>query len=216
MYAVEVKNLSKSFKGKLVLNNISMQLEDQKIHGFFGRNGSGKTMLFRSIAGLIKPTAGEIRIFGKLLGKDFSFPPEMGLIIENVGLWPQFTGFENLKLLAGIQNKITDQEISAAISRVGLDPSDSRIYKKYSLGMKQRLGLAQALMEKPRLLILDEPTNALDTDGIEMLRTILFEEKDRGATVLIASHSKEDINLLCDCRHRLEAGGYQPYPEAWL
>jgi len=163
-------------------------------------------MLFRAICGLIKPTSGTIYVLGKKLGKDISFPESLGIIIESVGFWPHYTGFQNLRFLAAIKNIITDIEIKRAIERVGLDPNDKRPYSKYSLGMKQRLGIAQAIMEKPDLIILDEPTNALDEDGISLIRNILIEEKKRGATILIASHNKDDIELLSDCKFKMEQG----------
>ncbi|NYE57103.1 ABC transporter ATP-binding protein [Carboxydothermus ferrireducens] len=210
MKAVEIQHLTKIIGGRTVLDDITLELERGKIYGFFGRNGSGKTMLFRAICGLIRPTRGEVRVFGKKIGLDISFPESLGLIIENVGFWDQWTGFQNLKFLASIKNIIKDEDIRTAIKRVGLDPDDKRPYKKYSLGMKQRLGIAQAIMEKPQLLVLDEPTNSLDEEGVKLIRNILLEEKERGATILIASHIKEDIDLLCDDKFRVEAGKVYP------
>ncbi len=210
MMAVEIYHLTKIIRGRTILNDITLELERGKIYGFFGRNASGKTMLFRAICGLIKPTRGEVRVFGKRIGVDVSFPESLGLIIENVGFWEQWTGFQNLKFLASIKNIITDEDIRAAIRRVGLDPDDKRIYGKYSLGMKQRLGIAQAIMEKPQLIVLDEPTNSLDEEGVGLVRNILLEEKGRGATILIASHIKEDIDLLCDEKFKVEAGRIYP------
>lgn len=206
MKAVEIRQLSKIIGGRTVLDNITIELETGKIFGFWGRNGSGKTMLFRAICGLIKPTHGEVRVFGKKIGSDISFPESLGLIIENVGFWDQWSGFQNLQFLAGIKKIIKDEDIRDALRAVGLDPDDKRPYKKYSLGMKQRLGIAQAIMEKPQLLVLDEPTNSLDEDGVKLIRKILLEEKKRGATILIASHIKEDINLLCDQKFIMDAG----------
>jgi len=206
MNAVEIRNLTKIIRGKVILNYINLELEQGKIYGFFGRNGSGKTMLFRAICGLIKPTSGEVVVFGKRIGIDVSFPDSLGLIIENVGLWGQWTGFQNLKFLASIKNIINDNEIRAAIKRVGLDPDDKRPYRKYSLGMKQRLAIAQAIMERPQLIVLDEPTNSLDEEGVSLVRKILLEEKERGATILIASHIKEDIDLLCDYKFKVDDG----------
>ena len=163
-------------------------------------------MLFRAIAGLIRPTEGTVTVFGKKIGEEVSFPESMGLVIESVGFWPYYTGFENLKTLASIQHKISDDEVKQAIRRVGLDPDDKRTYRKYSLGMKQRLGIAQAVMEKPDLLLLDEPTNALDEDGIAQIRKLIQEEQERGATVLIASHNKEDLALLCGKFYQMNDG----------
>lgn len=206
MSTIEVINVSKEIKGHKVLSNVNLTVEKGKIYGFFGRNGSGKTMLFRAICGLIRPTSGEVTVFGKVIGKDTSYPVNLGLIIETVGFWPQFTGFQNLKMLADINQKINDNDIANTITRVGLEPSDKRIFKKYSLGMKQRLGIAQAIMERPDLIVLDEPTNSLDEDGVELVRKILLEEKQRGATILIASHNKDDINLLSDKKYQMDKG----------
>jgi ABC-2 type transport system ATP-binding protein len=193
---IQVENYSKVIRKQVVLDNINLNLEQGKIYGFVGSNGSGKTMLFRAICGLIKPTKGSIKIQREILHKDISFPRDVGVIIESPGFWDHLTGFENLKLLSNIKNTIGDEDIKLALERVGLKANDDREYKKYSLGMKQRLAMAQAIMESPNLLILDEPTNALDEDGVELIRNIILEENKRGATVLIASHNKEDINTL--------------------
>ncbi len=195
---VEIKDLCKQFKDRRVLDHINLQIGTGKIYGIVGINGSGKTMLFRCMAGLVRPTSGEILYDGKVLYQDISTPPNMGIIIENMGLYPEFTGFDNLKYLAGIRKRISDEEIRAAIERVGLDPKDKRKIKKYSLGMKQRILLAQAFMEKPDILLLDEPTNSLDEEGVGLIRDILKEEMERGALIMIASHNKEDISYLCD------------------
>ncbi len=195
---VEIKDLCKQFKDRRVLDHINLQIGTGKIYGIVGINGSGKTMLFRCMAGLVRPTSGEILYDGKVLYQDISTPPNMGIIIENMGLYPEFTGFDNLKYLAGIRKRISDEEIRAAIERVGLDPKDKRKIKKYSLGMKQRILLAQAFMEKPDTLLLDEPTNSLDEEGVGLIRDILKEEMERGALIMIASHNKEDISYLCD------------------
>lgn len=206
MEAIRLVNVNKVIKGRHILKDINFSLDKGKIYGFFGRNGSGKTMLFRLISGLIKPTSGEVYVFGKKLGSDISFPESLGIIIESIGFWPQFTGFENLKILASIKSKISDEQITKAIKKVGLDPEDKRLYSKYSLGMKQRLGIAQAIMEEPDLIILDEPTSAIDEEGVQLVRQILIEEKKRGATILIASHNKEDINLLSDEKFKMDNG----------
>ena len=175
MDTIEICNYTKTLKGRNVLSHVNLTLERGKTYGLFGHNGSGKTMLLRAIAGLIVPTEGSVTVFGEKLGEKVSFPKSLGLIIENVGFWPYYTGFDNLKILASIQKKITDDQIRQAISRVGLDPKDKRIYKKYSLGMKQRLGIAQAVMERPELILLDEPTNGLDDGGIELFHKIIRE-----------------------------------------
>ena len=140
------------------------------------------------------------------MGKEISFPPSLGLTFENVGLWPEFSGFKNLKMLASIKHQISDAQIRETIARLGLDPEDKRPVRKYSQGMKQRIVLAQAVMESPELIILDEPTNALDEKGVELIREIVQQEKERGATILISSHSREDIDILCDVIHHMDAG----------
>lgn len=195
---IEIRNLSKKIKGQAVLSNIHLQLDRGKIYGFQGRNGSGKTMLFRAICGLILPTEGEISVDGQKMGEDVSFPPSLGVLIEQPGFLGGYTGFRNLQLLASIKGKIDDQAIREAIRRVGLDPEDRRKYRKYSLGMKQRLGIAQAIMEDPDLIVLDEPTNAIDEDGVHLVKELLFELRDKGKTILIASHLKEELDLLVD------------------
>lgn len=206
MKAVEISNMSKIIKGKNILSHINLSLDSGEGYGLYGHNGSGKSMLLRAIAGLIHPTEGTVTVFGKKIGEDISFPESLGLIIESVGFWPYYTGFENLKTLASIKNTISDVDVKLAIERVGLDPDDKRTYSKYSLGMKQRLGIAQAIMEKPNLILLDEPTNALDEDGVELVRAVVREEIDRGATVLIASHNKEDLSLLCSKFFKMNDG----------
>lgn len=206
MSYIEIQNYSKIIKGHTVLNNINLCLEQGKIYGFIGGNGSGKTMLFRAICGLIKPSKGVIKIQGETLHKDISFPRDVGVIIESPGFWDHLTGFENLKLLSNIKGIIRDQEIKSVLERVGLKKDDTRIYKKYSLGMKQRLAMAQAIMESSSLLVLDEPTNALDEDGVELVRNIILEENKKGSTVLIASHNKEDINKLVDHTFKMKNG----------
>lgn len=210
MAFVEINNLDKKIKENLILSNINLKFEKGNIYGIIGRNGSGKTMLFRAICGLIKPTNGSVLINGKLLGKDIGFPQSCGVIIENCGFWNQYTGYENLKKLASIKNIITDREIEDVLVKVGLDPNDKRQYKKYSLGMKQKLAIAQAIMEKPEILILDEPTNALDEESVEIVRNIILREKERGALVIIASHNKEDINYLADFKFKMDMGKIQP------
>ena len=205
MQTITITNMSKVLKEQTVLNNISISLPKGQIYGFYGRNGSGKTMLFRAIAGLIIPTEGTIQVFDQVLGKDVSFPANLGLIIENVGFWPHLTGFENLKLLAMIQNKISDDDITNAIERVGLfEPK--KPYRAYSLGMRQKLALAQAIMEKPDLLLLDEPMNSLDEQSVRSMYEVLREEKARGATILMCSHNKEDLANLCDEIYIMDTG----------
>lgn len=191
-------NISKSIGEKEILKGVSLELESGNVYGFVGRNGSGKTMLFRALSGLMNISSGRIFLDDKELHKDIRVLPNVGIVIENAGLYPELTGFENLKFLAKLNDKISDVEIKTAISRVGLEPNDKRTFRKYSLGMKQRIVIAQAIMEQPGILMLDEPTNALDEEGIDRVRKIITEEKERGAIVLIASHNKEDIELLAD------------------
>lgn len=203
MSFIEISQLSKIVGGREILKEINLSLEKGKIYGFFGHNGSGKTMLFRAICGLIKPTTGSVTINGKQLHKDISFPESVGVLIESPGFWSHYSGFGNLKILASIKNIVSDEDIKNAISRVGLSPEDDRVFKKYSLGMKQRLAIAQAIMEKPEIIVLDEPTNALDEEAVELVRSILLEEKARGATILLASHNKDDIEILSDLRFKV-------------
>lgn len=203
---IKVEKLSKEIKGQVILDEINLSLEKGKIYGFRGRNGSGKTMLFRALTGLIRPTSGTISIENKMLHKDLSFPESVGILIEYPGFIPEYTGFSNLKLLSMIQQKISDDDIRVAISQVGLDPNDKRKFKKYSLGMKQRLGIAQAIMEKPDLLILDEPTNALDEEAIDMICNLLLALKKEGKTILIASHDRETLQKVSDIIYYIDSG----------
>ncbi len=193
-----IRNVTKKIKGNMILDNVSIKMESGKIYGFVGRNGSGKTMLFRAVSGLMHIDSGEIILDGKKLYKDMDVLPKIGIILENSGLFPEYTGYKNLYMLSQINKTANAEDIRTAIIRVGLNPDDKRTYRKYSLGMKQRIAIAQAIMEHPDILLLDEPTNALDESGIELLRKIIEEEKERGALILLASHSREDIELLSD------------------
>ena len=195
---IKVNNVSLKIKKDMILKDINVEFERGKIHGIIGRNGSGKTMLMKCICGFIRPTEGEITVAGKHIGVDCDFPESVGVIIETPEFIPYYTGFKNLKLLANIRHKITDEDIRKSIELVGLDPKLKKSVKKYSLGMRQRLGLAQAIMEDPDLLILDEPMNGLDKDGVGEMRKYLLDLKNQGKTILIASHSAEDIDVLCD------------------
>lgn len=199
-------HINKSIRGKAIFSDVNLCLKSGKIYGFVGRNGSGKTMLFRALSGLMKIDSGSIVWGGKTLHKDFSVLPSLGIILENAGLYPGLTGIQNLTYLADLTKKIGRDEIINAITRVGLDAHDKRVYGKYSLGMKQRLAIAQAIMEKPDVIMLDEPTNALDETGVEEVRKIISEEKERGALILLASHNKEDIQILADELYRVENG----------
>lgn len=201
-----IKDLCKKINNKIILKNISFSLKNENVYGFVGRNGSGKTMLFRAIAALMSYDSGEISLDDKILHKDMDVLPSLGIIIENAGLYPELTGFKNLEILAGINKKISSDDIKDAIIRVGLDPNDKRSFRKYSLGMKQRIIIAQAIMEKPDIIMLDEPTNALDEEGVDLIRKIIKEEKERGALILLASHNKEDIKMLADKVFYLSGG----------
>ncbi|HDX9578510.1 TPA: ATP-binding cassette domain-containing protein [Bacillus pseudomycoides] len=203
---LKVNNLEKKIKNNVVLHDINLQLHKGKIYGFRGRNGSGKTMLFRAICGLIRPTNGAIMIDQKKLGEEISFPESVGVIIEYPGFLSDLTGFKNLKMIAEINNQIGESEIKQMITKVGLDPEDKRKFKKYSLGMKQRLGIAQALMEEPELLILDEPLNALDSGGVDLVKNLLFEMREKNKLILIASHDKEVLEILSDEIFTIEKG----------
>lgn len=198
MSSIIIKNLSKSIKNRKVLDNVDLTFESGNIYGLVGRNGSGKTMLLRAICGLIFPDEGIITIDSKQLHKDISFPESCGAIIEHTELLPNFTAFENLKILGKIKNIATDETIKAIIRSVGLDPESKAKVKTYSLGMKQKLSIAQALFEDPDILLLDEPTNALDEESVNVIRDILIEEKNKGKLIIIASHNKEDIYFLSD------------------
>ena len=193
---VEIKNYCKSIKSRPILNNVSYNFEYGKIYGIYGHNGSGKTMLLRAIAGLLVPDSGSVVIDGKVLHKDMSFPPSIGIVIENMNLLPQYNAFDYLKILGKIKKTATDEDIKTALERVGLK-SDLKV-KKFSLGMKQRLNIAQAVFEKQKIILLDEPTNALDNDGVQLIYKLLKEEKERGALVVITTHHKEDLEEVCD------------------
>ena len=195
---VRLEDYCKSFKSAEVLKNINLTLESGKVIGLKGKNGSGKTMLMRAISGLILPTSGKVYINDKELGRQISFPPSIGILIENPSFISNYTGFKNLKILASIQNRISDDEIRDAIRKVGLDPEDKRTFKKYSLGMKQRLGIAAAIMERPDIVILDEPINALDEAGAGLIKGLLDELKANGSLIIIACHDTEELNYLSD------------------
>ena len=201
-----VKNINKKIKQAQILSDINLTLKSGVIYGFVGRNGSGKTMLFRALSGLMKVDSGEIIYNNQVLHKEMDVLPDLGITLEKAGLYPEFTGFKNLQLLAKLNKKITDDDIAKAITRVGLDPKDKRTYKKYSLGMKQRIVLAQAIMEKPNIIMLDEPTNSLDENGVDQIREVVLAEKKRGAMILLASHNKQDIEMLADHVFYIDSG----------
>lgn len=202
---VQIKDLHKRINDTVILDNINLELKKGIIYGIVGKNGSGKSMLFKAICGLIRPTEGEIFVFDKPIHKG-NLPENVGLIIETPGFLPQYSAFKNLKMLASINNIINYDEIKKVIALVGLNPEDKRPVKKFSLGMKQRLGIAQAIMEKPKLLILDEPMNGLDEEGVELVRGILLELKKQSVTIIMASHNKEDIEVLCDYVYSMSSG----------
>ena len=195
---VRLEDYCKSFKSAEVLKNINLTLESGKVIGLKGKNGSGKTMLMRAISGLILPTSGKVYINDKELGRHISFPPSIGILIENPSFISNYTGFKNLKILASIQNRISDDEIRDAIRKVGLDPDDKRTFKKYSLGMKQRLGIAAAIIERTDIVILDEPINALDDAWAVLIKGLLDELKANGSLIIIACHDTEELNYLSD------------------
>ena len=201
---VEIKNYCKSIKSRPILNNVSYNFEYGKIYGLYGHNGSGKTMLLRAIAGLLVPDSGSVVIDGKVLHKDMSFPPSIGIVIENMNLLPQYNAFDNLKILGKIKKTATDEDITTALERVGLK-SDLKV-KKFSLGMKQRLNIAQAVFEKQKIILLDEPTNALDEDAVQLIYKIISEEKSRGSTIIVASHHKDDLKEVCDVILKIAEG----------
>lgn len=203
---IEIKDLSLVIKQTEILKNINITFEQSQIHGLIGRNGSGKTMLMKCICGFVKPTNGEIFVAGKQIGKDCDFPENVGVIIETPGFIPYYSGYKNLKLLADLNKKISKEQIKDTMRQVGLAPELKRHVRKYSLGMRQRLGLAQAIMEDPDLLILDEPMNGLDKDGVADMRKYLLDLKAQGKTILIASHSAEDIAVLCDTVCEMDKG----------
>lgn len=210
---VEVDRASKSLKGIKVLDEVSLTFCEGNFYGIQGRNGSGKTMLLRAISGLIHLSSGRISIDGQELGHDISFPPSIGVLIEASAFIGKYTGFKNLKLLASIKGLIEDKEIREILERVGLDPYDKRVFHKYSLGMKQRLGIACALMENPELILLDEPFSALDDAGVILIRDLLRERREAGAIIILTSHDKEEMEGLSDEIITMENGrisGHRP------
>ncbi len=203
---IELTKVTKAFKNEEVLKETTIEFEKGKITGIVGRNGSGKTVLMKIICGLLKPTTGTVVVNGKRIGKDVDFPGDIGIIIETPIFVPYQSAMTNLKNLAAIRGKIKDDRIREVIRMVGLNPDDKKRVGKFSLGMRQRLGIAQAIMEDPSLLVLDEPMNGLDKDGVEDMRQLFKQLKEEGKTILLCSHNAEDIAVLCDEVYEMEKG----------
>ena len=203
---IDVNGVSLTIGTSRILRDVSLTAGPGEIVGLIGRNGSGKTMLLRCIAGLVRPTAGTVAADGIVVGRDRDFLPSSGIIIETPGFISYYSGMRNLMLLAGIRGKAGREEVREAVRLAGLDPDDRRPVRKYSLGMRQRLGIAQAVMEDPRYLLLDEPMNGLDNEGLTDMRELFISLKNKGKTLLIASHSREDIEILCDRVYEMDKG----------
>ncbi len=199
-----VEHVYKSFGKEKVLEDVNLTIEKGKIFGVVGNNGSGKTVLMKCICGFLQADSGKITVNGKVIGKDCDFPESLGMIIETPGFLPNISGYKNLKILAGLKAAIGKKEILDSLERVGLDPHMKKHVAKYSLGMRQRLGIAQAIMEDPDVLILDEPFNGLDKTGVKHMRELLKELKNQGKSILLASHNAQDIEELCDDVHEME------------
>ena len=201
---VAVENVTKRFKETTALDQVSVSFERGKIHGLIGRNGSGKTVLLKCICGFMEPTEGEVYVDGARVRS--SCPQDIGIILEEPGFVGSVSGFKNLKMLASIRKKISDERIREVMGQVGLDPGMKKAVKHYSLGMRHRLGIAQAIMEFPRLLLLDEPMNGLDRQGVLQMRDLFKELREEGTTIVVASHYAEDIDALCDTVHEMDQG----------
>lgn len=204
--AVSVQHITKRFGSDTVLKDVSMELEQGKIHGIIGRNGSGKTVLMKCICGFLCPTEGTAQVFGKTIGKDCDFAPNTGMLIETPGFLPHETGMNNLLWLAKLGKRASKERVKFLIEMVGLDPSLRKTVSQYSLGMRQRLGIAQALLDDPTLLILDEPMNGLDKNGVQSIRDLLLSLKTQGKTIILASHFAQDIDELCDTVCEMDQG----------
>ena len=203
---IELIHVTKKFGQELVLKEVNLTLEQGRVYGIVGNNGSGKTVLMKCICGFLIPTTGLIQVFGSSIGQDVDFPESLGVIIETPGFLTNLTGRKNLEILAGMRRKIGPAEILQVLGKVGLDPALKKPVANYSLGMRQRLGIAQAIMEDPKLLILDEPFNGLDKHGVGEIRKLLLELKEEGKTILLASHNEEDIRILCDEVYEMDGG----------
>lgn len=203
---IEISHVTKKFKEDTVLSDINVTMEQGKVYGFSGNNGSGKTVLMKCICGFLPITEGTIRVGGKIIGTEIDFPESIGVIIETPGFLMNLTGMRNLEILAGLKNNISKEIIRESIKKAGLDPGLKKSVSKYSLGMRQRLGIAQAIMEDPEFLILDEPFNGLDKHGVADIRNLLLELKEQGKTIILASHNSEDIRILCDKVYEMDGG----------
>ena len=206
MNKIKIENYSKNIGKNRVLSDINLILESGIVYGLKGKNGSGKTMLMRAISGLISPTVGKVIINEKVLGRDISFPESIGILIENPSFLSQYSGFDNLKMIASIKNCVEDEKIKMYMSELGLDPDDTKKYRKYSLGMKQKLGIVCAIMENPDIVILDEPINALDEESVEKVKQVITRIKTEDKIIIIACHDKEELFYLADKIIEIEEG----------
>ena len=203
---IQLQNVTKRIKENTVLDNVSYTFKSGFVYGLYGQNGSGKTMLLRAISGLINLDSGSIFIDGEKLHDKIEFPPETGIVIENMELLPECSAKRNIQMLAKIKNIADEKDIIFSLERVGLDPDSDKKVKKFSLGMKQRLNIAQAIFENQKIILLDEPTNALDEDAVQLIYKIIREEKSRGATIIVATHHKEDLKEVCDVILKIAEG----------
>ncbi len=206
MSRIVVEDLVKTIKDALILDHINLVMESGKIYGLRGKNGCGKTMLMRAICGLILPTEGKVLIDNKELHREIQVPPSIGVLIENPSFLPQYTGYRNLKMLGDLSDGISKDDIRISMERVGLDPEDKRVYRKYSLGMKQKLGIANAIMGEPDVIILDEPINALDEESTGKIKTVLKELAEKGKLILVACHDREELEFLSDVIYEMKDG----------
>lgn len=203
---IQLQNVTKRIKENTVLDNVSYTFKSGFVYGLYGQNGSGKTMLLRAISGLINLDSGSIFIDGEKLHDKIEFPPETGIVIENMELLPECSAKRNIQMLAKIKNIADEKDIIFSLERVGLDPDSDKKVKKFSLGMKQRLNIAQAIFENQKIILLDEPTNVLDEDAVQLIYKIIREEKSRGATIIVATHHKEDLKEVCDVILKIAEG----------
>lgn len=203
---IQIKDLNLNIKGHRILSDVNITMEKGKIYGLVGNNGSGKTMLMKCICGFVRPTSGTVIVDGKVIGRDIDYIRDAGIIIENPGFISYYSGWKNLKMLSEINGKADKEKIRKAMEICGLNPELKLPVKKYSLGMRQRLGIAQAIMEEQSVLILDEPMNGLDKEGVSAIRQLLLHMKEEGKLIILASHNREDIDILCDVVFEVEKG----------